>query len=203
MDNALQNISDHIHELGLGVLSQAQRNAFYTDYAYETRLDEGVFSVIQAAHAAELLIKAAIAKEHPLLIFSTLPKSNSANGEFLSFEDLFENAKTIQYSELPERLWSSTGYKIGSLETYNSFGKLRNCIQHFATPNYALSYETSDFIYEIIDPILEKFWGEVAVDYVDLSEHQDDFFEILAHRGIKARFPEHYRENAERAYEKI
>ena len=120
----LKNVSEHIHGLGLGILSQAQRNAFYSDHGYEVALDEGVFAVLQAAQAAELLIKAAIAEQHPLLIFSSLPKSKSANGAVLNIEHLLESAKTLQYSDLPEVLWAATGYKIQDLATYNSFGKI-------------------------------------------------------------------------------
>ncbi len=35
----------------------------------DSRLDEGIYAVLQAAHAAELIIKAVIAEEHPLLYF--------------------------------------------------------------------------------------------------------------------------------------
>ncbi|WP_337072879.1 hypothetical protein [Aeromonas veronii] len=75
MNPELKNISEHILAMGIGVLSQAQKNVFYTSYGYDSRLDEGVYGVLQAAHAAELIIKAAIAEQHPLLIFSSLPKS--------------------------------------------------------------------------------------------------------------------------------
>ena len=200
MNPELKDVSHHIFELGVGILSQAQRNNFYTDYGYEVRLSEDVFAVMQAAQAAELIIKAAIAENHPLLIFSNLPKSHTVKGEYLSLDDLFENAKTIQYSELPERLWSTTGYKIEELGIYNSFGKLRNCIQHFGVPQEALSTKTANFIYKVIDPILEHFWGEYAVDYVDLYDHENDIFELLAARNIKIRYPDHFKKQAESAY---
>ncbi|HIF5875090.1 TPA: hypothetical protein ACX3FO_004437 [Vibrio parahaemolyticus] len=190
MNPELKNISDHIHYMGIGVLSQAQRNSMYTSYGYDSLLDEGVYGVLQAAHAAELIIKAAIAEQHPLLIFSSLPKSRKGDDSFLSLSDLFESGKTIQYSELPEKLWAATGYKIEDIGLFNSFGKLRNCIQHFATPDIDLRTETSRFIYLVIDPILEHFWGEYAVEYVDLESYQDDVFEILKSRGLVVRFPE-------------
>ncbi|WP_274001956.1 hypothetical protein [Vibrio parahaemolyticus] len=190
MNPELKNISDHIHYMGIGVLSQAQRNSMYTSYGYDSLLDEGVYGVLQAAHAAELIIKAAIAEQHPLLIFSSLPKSRKVDDSFLSLSDLFESGKTIQYSELPEKLWAATGYKIEDIGLFNSFGKLRNCIQHFATPDIDLRTETSRFIYLVIDPILEHFWGEYAVEYVDLESYQDDVFEILKSRGLVVRFPE-------------
>ena len=201
MNPELKEISQHILDLGIGVLSQAQRNSLYT--GYDSRLDEGVFGVLQAAHAAELIIKAAIAAQHPLLIFSNLPKSTAGDGGFLSLNDLFESAKTIQYVDLPEKLWAATGYKIKELNTFHSFGKLRNCIQHFATPDRDLRTETSLFIYQVIDPILEHFWDDYAVEYVDLESYEEDVFEILSARGLKVRYPDSMRDSAELVYKKL
>lgn len=201
MNPELKNISAHIHFMGTGVLSQAQRNSLYTSCGYDSRLDESVYGVLQAAHAAELIIKAAIAEQHPLLIFSSLPKSKKDDDGFLSLNDLFESGKTIQYSELPEKLWAATGFKIEDIGLFNSFGKLRNCIQHFATPDIDLRTETSRFIYLVIDPILEHFWNEYAIEYVDLESYQDDVFEILNSRGLVVRFPESMAKYAESVYE--
>ena len=198
MHPELKEVSQHILDLGVGMLSQAQRNALYT--GYETRIDEGVFGVLQAAQAAELIIKAAIAEQHPLLIFSTIPKSTTVDSDFLSLSDLFENAKTIQYTELPEKLWSVTGYKINELNVYQSFGKLRNTIQHLATPKCDLRSETSNFIYKVIDPLLEHFWNGYAVEFVDLDSYEDDIFEILWARGLEVRYPESLKEQADAVY---
>lgn len=57
-------------DLGLGALAHANRHAAYAPMENH-RWPE--LSIIQAAHAAELLIKARIAQEHPLLIFEKLP----------------------------------------------------------------------------------------------------------------------------------
>lgn len=196
MNPELKNISEHILTMGVGVLSQAQRNTFYTSYGYDSRLDEGVYGVLQAAHAAELIIKAAIAEQHPLLIFSNLPKSTKEEDGFLSLNDLFESGKTIQYVDLPERLWAATGYKIEAIDLFNKFGKLRNCIQHFATPDRDLRTETTDFIYKVVDPILGHFWNKYAIEYVDLDGYEDDIFEMIYERGLKVRYPDHMKEYA-------
>jgi hypothetical protein len=197
MDPELLKISGHMKDIGLGVLSQAQKNAFFMDYI--TRLNEGVFSVIQAAHAAELLIKACIAEQHPLLIFSQLPKSINIDNDLLNFPALFDSGRTLEYNELPERLWATTGYKIPNLGTYNSFGKLRNGIQHFAVPNVDFSQLTGEFIYTVIDPILEKFWRLYAVEYCDDEEPEINLVTVLIHRKIKFRYPEKWKENVEEA----
>lgn len=196
----LKYVSDHLFELGLGILCQAQRNVLYSSFGCAARIDEGVFGVLQTAQAAELLIKAAIALQHPLLIFSSLPKSNAVNGELLSIEDVFESAKTIQYSDSPEKLWAVTGFKIPDITIYNQFGNLRNAIQHFGVPDKDIRLESAIYIYKIIDPLLCHFWDDFAVNYVDVTEAKDDIFELLAAKNIVARFPEELRRYAEEAY---
>jgi hypothetical protein len=128
MNPDLKGIWEHIRDLGLGALAHANRHAAYA--AMENpRWPE--LSVLQAAHAAELLIKARIAQEHPLLIFEGLPPSNKAAGSNLDLEDLFSRGKTFQWTDLPERLWAATGLSIPNKSTFDNFGKLRNGIQHF------------------------------------------------------------------------
>ena len=185
MHNDLKNVSDHLLILGLGTLAQAQKNTLYS--SYDTYLDEGVFGVLQSAQAAELLIKSFIAQEHPLLIFSSVPKSNSVNGDLLSIEHLFEKGSTLSYGELPEKLWAVTGYKIQNIERYKSFGKLRNTIQHFALPTDGTDFrqESVKFIYEVIDPLMQHFLSDCAVNYVDIEEPETDIGEILSNFGVK------------------
>ncbi|ELA7195884.1 hypothetical protein RAL08_004468 [Vibrio parahaemolyticus] len=184
MHNDLKNVSDHLLVLGLGTLAQAQRNALYS--SHNTYLDEGVFGVLQSAQAAELLIKFFIAQEHPLLIFSNIPKSTSVNGELLSIEHMFEKGTTLQYNELPEKLWAATGYKLQNIETYKSFGKLRNTIQHFALPNDGTDFRRKSvkFIYEVIDLLMQHFLSDCAVNYVDIEEPETDIGEILSNYGV-------------------
>lgn len=187
----MKKISEHMKEIGLGVLAQAQKNAFF--WHYVNHLDEGVFAVLQASHAAELLLKAAIAEQHPLLIFSQLPKSVNTDGELLNFESLFDKGRTLDYSELPERLWATTGYKIKELDLYNDFGRLRNGIQHFAVPEIDFGQETGEFIYKVIDPIMENFWGLYAVEYCDDEEPEEYLLPVLVNRRINFRYPDKWK----------
>ena len=73
--------------LGLGALAHANRHAAYCCMENERWSD---LSVLQAAHAAEILIKARISQEHPLLIFDRLP---AISDDELSLDDLFEKGK--------------------------------------------------------------------------------------------------------------
>lgn len=168
MDNKLKDVPDHMLRLGLSALAHANWHAHYMSFENDMWSE---LSVLQAAHAAEILIKARIAQEHPLLIFEQLPHSSQSNNEFLTYEQLIDKEKTIQYFDLPERLWASTGIKINNLDLYQAFGKLRNSIQHFANPlKKDCSKESSDFIYEIIDPFIHKCWGLYAIDFNEDTE---------------------------------
>lgn len=161
MNKELLNVWEHIRDLGLAALAHANRHSAYCSFD-NSRWAE--LSVIQAAHAIELLIKARIAQEHPLLIFDKLPKMSESN---ISVKELFEQGKTIDYSELPSRLWACTGITILNKDIYDEFGKLRNGIQHFspAPSDVDLSYKTLEFIYKVIDPFINDCWGLYALDY--------------------------------------
>lgn len=161
MNKELLNVWEHIRELGLCSLAHANRHSAYWSIE-NPRWAE--LSVIQAAHAAELLIKARIAQENPLLIFDKLPNISDDN---LSIKRLFEEGKTIDYSDLPLKLWACTGIKIPNKKIYDEFGKLRNGIQHFAPApsDVDLSYKTLEFIYKVIDPFIHECWGLYALDF--------------------------------------
>jgi hypothetical protein len=186
MDAGLKNVYQHMIALGAGSLSHANYLAHFYDWTNQMWSQLGV---LQAAHACEIFLKARLAQEHPLLIFDSLPKStadcvNKTTG-LLDFESLLEKGQTITYSELPEKVWAATGVKINNLKLYNDFGKLRNSIQHFAAPNRDVSLQTSQFIYDVIDPFINSEWGMCAMDYCDDSEGYEYLIPVLANRGVE------------------
>ncbi len=183
MDQELRGISNHMRQLGLGALAHANWHANYD--SWENRWWPEL-SVLQAAHAAEILIKARIAEEHPLLIFEQLPKSGPEVRGVLSFEELVGKARTLQFSELPDRLWAATGKRLKNVERYNKFGRLRNTIQHFAAPNNVdVSQETINFIYEVVDPFINECWGLFAVDFNEDDEPYPYLVAGLVERGVE------------------
>lgn len=161
MNKQLEGIWQRMLDLGLGALAHANRHAAYCCMENERWPD---LSVLQAAHAAEILIKARISQEHPLLIFDKLPP---VSNDDLSLDDLFEKGKTIEWNELPARLWATTGISLPNLTIYKEFGKLRNGIQHFA-PSFvseSASIKTLEFVFSVIDPFINDCWGLYAIDY--------------------------------------
>lgn len=183
MNPALKNVATHMKGLGLGALMHALRLSLYVDYDNDSWAD---LSVLNAAHAAELLIKARIAAEHPLLIFTQLPKSTQASGALLDFKDLFERGQTLEFHELPERLWAATGETLPAPDVYSRFGKFRNAIQHFAPPAEDASARTLEFVFSVIDPFINRTWGLFAIDFnEEMGDHYEHILEPLVRRNIR------------------
>lgn len=174
MNPALKAVHRNMRDLGLGALAHAN---WHANYSHDNRWTKEL-SVLQGAHAGELLIKARIAEEHPLLIFEETPKrSRSAEGK-LDFRDLFENGRTLQYADLPTQLWAVTGLELPDRDHYNRFGRLRNAIQHFAPPeNSDVTDDTLRFIYGVIDPFINDCWGLHAIDF---NEDHEPYVYLMA-----------------------
>lgn len=183
MDEELKSVYRHMLRLGCGALAHANWHAHYHSMDNDCWSE---LSVIQAAHAAEILIKARIAQEHPLLIFEDLPKPVKADARKLNLRDLIENGRTYQYSDLPDRLWATTGIKLPEIELFKSFGRLRNAVQHFTTPDDRnTSQEALEFIYKVIDPFINMCWDLHAVDFNEDNEPYVYFVPGLVRRHIE------------------
>ena len=183
MTPELRGVWENTRDLGIGAMQHALRLSFYST---PENPRWPALSVLSAAHAAELLIKARIAQEHPLLIFEAVPKSK--NDSRLDFATVASEGRTFQYSDLPDRLWAATGARVPHLDEYKSFGRLRNVIQHFAEPNEDLSCRTSEFIFSVVDPFIGEHWGLFAIDYnEEYGDHYEHMFESLVARNLRPR----------------
>jgi hypothetical protein len=175
----LRDVYKNMLGLGLNALRLANWNEHYF-HGHDT----SNIAVLTATHAAEILIKARIAQEHPLLIFDQIPKTTQSKSKLLEFEDLFENGRTIDYADLPARLWAATGITLPALDRYKRLGKLRNAIQHFAAPPKRGEAQVSEFIYEVIDPFINSCWGLFAIDYNEDDEPHAYLIPTLIRRNI-------------------
>lgn len=162
-----KEISKHMRDFGSYILGRA---VVASTFGEILRPYAHAMAVTEAAHAAEIIIKARIVQEHPLLIFETLPKSKSTE-DLLTINELLISGKTILYADLPERLWATTGYRMKRIEEFTEFGKLRNTIMHFAVPERELADEVLRFTFEVVDPLLQDFWQDSVIPY---SEIWDD-----------------------------
>lgn len=141
-----------------------------------------ILCVVHAAHAAEILLKARIAQEHPLLIFSKLPKADPHKSS-LTLTDLLESGRTLSYEELPDQLWATTGIKIERVQQYREFGRLRNQIVHFSMANAEiLDILTIRYSLEVLDPLVEGFWGRSVIDFITKDPH--DYYASFVGSGL-------------------
>lgn len=157
------SIPIHMKEFGLSLIGRAICDATFSEI---TRPFAHASTVTLAAQAAELLIKARIAEDHPLLIFSKLPALSSTDG-MLTMNKLFDHAKSYSFEELPNLLWATTSLRLEGLEEYKNYGQLRNKIMHFGVPNIDLAAATLSFSINVVEPMIEKFWGETAIEYAE------------------------------------
>ncbi len=153
----------------------------FRDAFIESLHGEKLMCVVHLAHAAEILLKARIAQEHPLLIFSKLPKPND---DTLTLIDLLESGRTLSYEELPDQLWATTGIKIEPdiLTQHRKFGKLRNQIVHFSMANAnTLDVLAIRYSLEVLDPLVESFWGKSVIDFITKDPH--DYYAMFVGSG--------------------
>ena len=170
---------------GLHVLGRA---VFDATFAEIQKPFAHSLSVVHAAHGAEIILKARIAQEHPLLIFYKLPKTSSTEG-LLTITELLDYGQTIRYEELPETLWAATGFRMPKANEFLQFGRLRNQIMHCSVPEGELADKTLRFCFEVIEPMVREFWTESLVRYAegwdDAIESDGYLREKLAELGIQ------------------
>jgi hypothetical protein len=164
MHEGLKNIPARILDVAIGALTQANQHAVYYDPGMDHWTD---MSVMNAAMAGELFLKAIIAKEHPLLIFRDLFQLDDPINDDLKIEHIIEKGKTYSFEQLPKLLWVSTGERIPDIDSFEKMRKARNAIQHFCSPakTIDLRHLSLEFLYNNIDPLIHRHFGICAVEY--------------------------------------
>lgn len=155
-------IASQMRDFGLFMIAKGTVNATYSEMGEPYSHAMGL---IQVANGFEILIKSKIVEEHPLLVFTKIPKETHLTDGNIKLVDLLEYGQTIMYSELPERLWATTGYKIEPVELYKRFGKVRNQIIHFSVPEISLSDLTLEFTFKIIEKAINSWWDTTILEY--------------------------------------
>ncbi|OLS51883.1 hypothetical protein BV392_07605 [Rhodovulum sulfidophilum] len=125
-----------------------------------------------AAHAGELVLKALIAKEHPLLLFKNI--AEKASDDEIDLDWLIKNGRTHDFSRLPSVLWATSGIKIPDIDSYRRIAALRNQIQHFVDERDSdIQYACLNFIYSNIDPLLNSHFSHFGIAACQF--HEDEF----------------------------
>jgi hypothetical protein len=170
MHEGLKDIPDRILDVAIGALTQ---HAVY----YNPGMDHwDHMSVLNAALAGELFLKAIIAKEHPLLIFRDLFQLDDPSNHDLKLEHIIEKCRTYNFEHLPKLLWVSTGGRLPDMESFEGLRKARNAIQHFCSPAEGgdLRSLALEFLYKNIDPLINKHFNLCAIEY-----HEDEWYDYV------------------------
>lgn len=190
-DDLLAEIPSRILGLARASLMQANMHAGFIDPGNE---HWPLMSVLNAAHAGELFIKAIIAAEHPLLIFKDVAGLDDNGVAELDFPILLRRGRTHDFERLPQVLWATTGIRIPDPGCYEQLRVMRNAIQHFCPPDCedpsALALE---FIYRNIDPLICDRFGLYAIEHhEDHSIGYDYLVGTLLRRGLRFSLPDDF-----------
>ena len=160
----LEEIPARILDVAVGALTQANHHAVY----YDPGMDHWTtISVLNAAMAGELFLKAIVAKEHPLLIFRDLFQLDDPANQNLKIQHIIEKGKTYSFEQMPKLLWVTTGERLPDVDSFEQLRKARNTIQHFCSPaeDVDLQRISLEFLYRNIDPLIKKHFNLCAVEY--------------------------------------
>ena len=132
---------------------------------------ENFLCVVHVAQSAEILLKARIAQENLISIFSNPSEINLKNNNLTQLEwlELVENQHTLKYWQLPGKLLETVGINIKRerIEQYQKFGKLRNAIVHLGSSReQKLDKITIRYSLQLLDPLVESFWGRSVFDFI-------------------------------------
>ena len=170
----------------------AQANTHAALYDPMTEYWENM-SILNAALAGELIIKAIVAKEHPLLIFRDLFQIENAECDDLNLENLIEKGRTYNFEHLPRLLWVTTGDRVPNLEAFEALRKARNSIQHFCAPDHpSLRRLSLEFLYKNVDPLLKKHFDLCAIEYHEDSAGYDYIVGSIIRHELLFSVPENF-----------
>ncbi len=193
MHKALKDIPERILNVAIGALIQANQHAVYYDPGMDHWTD---MSILNAATAGELFLKAIIAKEHPLLIFRDLFQLDDPINTDLKLEHIIQKGRTYDFEQLPKLLWVSTGERLPDPDSFEKLRKARNAIQHFCSPTLAgdLRRLALVFLYKNIDPLINRHFGLCAVEYhEDISVGYDYVVECVIRNELLFSIPDDFK----------
>jgi hypothetical protein len=179
-------LSDNMAQFGL---MQVGKGIYECTFMEDTPFKYAM-STVHVASGFELIIKARIAQEHPYLIFEKLPKHAKVKNGVIKYDDLLEHGHTINYSELPERLWVTTACQIPEINLFHTFGKVRNQIIHFGTPDEDFAKLVFQYCFKIIEPLVNEWWDITLLEYAweyD-TELMDYIFEQLNQYDLSVNY---------------
>jgi len=194
-----KGISFSMRNFGLSIIAKGILNVIKEDnLPYEHAL-----GAINVAHGFEILIKARIVEQHPLLIFDkSLNNEKIKKGKDLEFQDLLDNGRTIDYSKLPYQLWAVTGYVLKDEKLFKDFGLIRNQIIHFHAPlSLSLPELTFKYSFTLIEKAINEWWNKSIFEYIKVFDR--DAYKEIFNKLDKLEIIVSYQYHKTKGFEKI
>jgi hypothetical protein len=164
----IDEIPERIFRMASDALTQANTHAIFNGPGVEHWAN---MSILDAAHAGELFLKAVIAQAHPLLIFRDLFSLDRSAQEPMDFKHIIEHGRTYNLEHLPKLLWVVHGERLPDLDSFEKLRKARNAIQHFCAPDIDRPGDLSlTFLYRNIAPLIKRHFAADAVDFIEPDE---------------------------------
>ena len=175
-----REIPNRILSLAMAALCQANMHSAFMDPSSQYSPQIGI---LNAAHAAELFIKAIISTQHPLLIFKDIFILDDKSDIYPDVSTLIERGRTHDFEKLPQILWITTGIRIPNLTSFEKVRKIRNAVQHFCAPDSENLWNVAlEFIYTNIDPLIKRFFSAYAIHF-----HHDVFYDHLVASIVRSQ----------------
>lgn len=154
----LNAINSGMVEFGCSLLGKSLYDLTFAPMGGECIHPYAYSSLVQAL---EILMKAAIAEKHPLLIYEKIPKLTSKKDQLNEF---FKKARSRSFLDLPDLLALTTNYQI----EYNLLEAawINRCKIIHIGHNLSLDYTYSglELTFKVIDPFIYKFWNRSSID---------------------------------------
>lgn len=164
----IDEIPERIFRMASDALTQANTHAIFNGPGVEHWAN---MSILDAAHAGELFLKAVIAQAHPLLIFRDLFSLDKSGQEPLDIRHIIEHGRTYNLEHLPKLLWVVHGERLPDLDSFEKLRKARNAIQHFCAPDIGCPGDLAlTFLYRNIDPLIKRHFSVDAVNFIEPDE---------------------------------
>lgn len=109
----------------------------------------------------EILMKAAIAEKHPLLIYEKIPKLTSKRNQLNEF---FKKARSRNFLDLPDLLELTTNYQIERKLLEDAWINRCKIIHIGQNSNSDYTYLGLDLTFKVIDPFIYTFWKRSSID---------------------------------------
>lgn len=184
-------------ENALHSLSEAAQ--YYNDTDEETQPDKYKFSILLAAHCAELLLKEILRRVHPAFIYADVDKYSPEETD----------RETIGYRMSIRRVKSVAGVDLGVYENHLiELGTVRNRLQHF---KYEIngefqkqlmcrSFSAIEFLLnEVLKEDIENYSGIISTDEIGFLKEDEDRIKIRL-KDINKEFSEGVYQRAQIEY---